>query len=53
MNRVPIVIEPEAKSDIRAARDYYSAKGDQGTDTGRAMHQGVFTGGTMKQALQQ
>lgn len=29
MNRVPIVIEPEAKSDIRVARDYYSDKGDQ------------------------
>ncbi|MFN7845061.1 MAG: type II toxin-antitoxin system RelE/ParE family toxin [Pirellula sp.] len=28
MNRVPIVIEPEAKSDIRAARDYYSDKGE-------------------------
>ncbi len=28
MNRVTIVIEPEAKSDIRAARDYYSDKGD-------------------------
>ncbi len=28
MNRVPIVIEPEAKSDIRAARDYYFYKGD-------------------------
>ncbi len=27
MNRVPIVIEPAAKSDIRAARDYYSDKG--------------------------
>ena len=32
MNRVPIVIEPEAKSDIRAARDYYSDKGDQTSD---------------------
>lgn len=29
MNRVPIVIEPEAKSDIRAARDYYFDKGDK------------------------
>ena len=29
MNRVPIVIEPEAKSDIRVARDYYSDKSDQ------------------------
>ena len=28
MNRFPIVVEPEAKSDIRAARDYYSDKGD-------------------------
>ncbi len=28
MNRVRIVIEPEAKSEIRAARDYYSDKGD-------------------------
>jgi plasmid stabilization system protein ParE len=28
VNLVPIVIEPEAKSDIRAARDYYSDKGD-------------------------
>lgn len=28
MNPVPIVIESEAKSDIRAARDYYSDKGD-------------------------
>ena len=28
----PIVIEPEAKSDIRAARDYYSDKGDQTSD---------------------
>ncbi len=28
MNRVPVVIEPEAKSDIRAARDYYFDKGD-------------------------
>ncbi len=28
MNRVPIVIEPEAKSDIGAARDYYSDKGE-------------------------
>lgn len=28
MNRVRIVIEPEAKSDIRAARDFYSDKGD-------------------------
>jgi plasmid stabilization system protein ParE len=27
VNRVRIVIEPEAKSDIRAARDYYSDKG--------------------------
>lgn len=27
MNRVPIVIEPAGKSDIRAARDYYSNKG--------------------------
>ncbi len=32
MNRVPIVIELEAKSDIRAARDYYSDKGDQTSD---------------------
>lgn len=32
MNRVPIVIEPEAKSDIRAARDYYFDKGDQTSD---------------------
>ncbi|MCF7961307.1 MAG: type II toxin-antitoxin system RelE/ParE family toxin [Pirellula sp.] len=32
MNRVPIVIEPEAKSDIRLARDYYSDKGDQTSD---------------------
>jgi plasmid stabilization system protein ParE len=32
VNRVPIVIEPEAKSDIRAARDYYSDKGDQASD---------------------
>ena len=24
MNRVPVVIEPAAKSDIRAVRDYYS-----------------------------
>jgi plasmid stabilization system protein ParE len=32
VNRVPIVIEPEAKSDIRAARDYYSDKGDQTSD---------------------
>ena len=32
MNRVPIVIEPEAKSDIRAARDYYSDKGDKTSD---------------------
>jgi len=28
VNRVPIVIEPEAKSDIRVARDYYSDKGE-------------------------
>ena len=28
MNRAAIVIEPEAKSDIRAARDYYSDKGE-------------------------
>jgi len=28
VNRVRIVIEPEAKSDIRAARDFYSDKGD-------------------------
>jgi plasmid stabilization system protein ParE len=28
VNRVPVVIEPEAKSDIRAARDYYFDKGD-------------------------
>ena len=28
MNRVRIVIEPEAKLDIRAARDFYSDKGD-------------------------
>lgn len=28
MNRVPIVIELEAKSDIRAARNYYSRKGN-------------------------
>lgn len=27
MNRVPIFIEPEAKSDIRLARDYYSDRG--------------------------
>lgn len=26
MNRVPIVIEPAAKLDIRSGRDYYSAK---------------------------
>jgi len=28
VNRVPIVIEPAAKSDIRGARDYYSDKGE-------------------------
>ena len=28
VNRVPIVVEPEAKSDIRTARDYYSGKGE-------------------------
>ena len=28
VNRVPIVIEPTAKSDIRSARDYYSDKGE-------------------------
>jgi plasmid stabilization system protein ParE len=28
VNQVPIVIEPEAKSDIVAARDYYSLKGE-------------------------
>ena len=28
VNRVPIVIEPTAKSDIRNARDYYSDKGE-------------------------
>ena len=28
VNRVPIVIEPAAKSDIRTARDYYSGKGE-------------------------
>lgn len=28
MNRVRIVVEPEAKSDIRGARDYYSDKGE-------------------------
>ena len=28
MNRVPIVIELAAKSDIRSARDYYSDKGE-------------------------
>ena len=28
VNRVPIVIEPAAKSDIRSARDYYSDKGE-------------------------
>lgn len=28
MNRVPIVIEPAAKSDIRSARDYYCDKGE-------------------------
>jgi plasmid stabilization system protein ParE len=27
VNRVPIIIEPAAKSDIRAARDYYSDRG--------------------------
>ena len=32
MNRIPIVIETEAKSDIRAARDYYFDKGDQTSD---------------------
>jgi plasmid stabilization system protein ParE len=36
VNRVPIVIEPEAKSDIRAARDYYSDKGDQTSERFRA-----------------
>lgn len=29
MNRARIVIEPAAKSDIRAARDYYSDKGER------------------------
>jgi plasmid stabilization system protein ParE len=28
VNRVPIVIEPAAKLDIRSARDYYSDKGE-------------------------
>jgi len=28
VNRVPIVIEPAAKSDIRSARDYYSDRGE-------------------------
>lgn len=28
MNQVRIVIEPAAESDIRAARDYYSDKGE-------------------------
>lgn len=28
VNRVPIAIEPTAKSDIRSARDYYSDKGE-------------------------
>lgn len=32
MNQVPIVIEPEAKSDIAAARDYYSLKGEHLSD---------------------
>jgi plasmid stabilization system protein ParE len=27
VNRVPVVVEPAAKSDIRAVRDYYSDKG--------------------------
>jgi hypothetical protein len=29
VKRVAVVIEPEAKADIRAARDYYLDKGDQ------------------------
>ncbi|MFM8251820.1 MAG: type II toxin-antitoxin system RelE/ParE family toxin [Planctomycetota bacterium] len=29
MTRVRIIIEPEAKSDIRAARDYYRDKGER------------------------
>lgn len=28
MNRVPIIIEPAAKSDIRGAQAYYSDKGE-------------------------
>jgi plasmid stabilization system protein ParE len=28
VNRVPIVIEPAPKSDIRSARDYYSDRGE-------------------------
>ena len=32
MNRVSIVIEQEAKSDIRVARDYYSDKGELTSD---------------------
>ena len=32
MNRVGIVIEQEAKSDIRVARDYYSDKGGLTSD---------------------
>lgn len=32
MNRVRVVIEPEAKSDIRLGRDYYSDKGAHTTE---------------------
>jgi plasmid stabilization system protein ParE len=42
MNRVPIVIEPAAKSDIRAARDYYSDKGENTSERFRDELMQVF-----------
>lgn len=42
MSRVRIVIEPQAKSDIRAARDYYSGKGQNTSERFRDELNRVF-----------